>query len=666
MIPTSVTRSVYALPFLPKDVWIQVVSHLADDALSLACLSQTCRRLERIVKAYSTLYPQILSILVANSSVDDAGMHASIRTSLDKKVRFTALQSWNCVKCLMCIVPDVCFAGAIRHGLIGASKLKGSFAYIRDRSHSTSFFRTSAEYDYSQLHKQGHLSLAEDCVDFLFRLSNKRVHFIKSISWESNAIGLRLNEVLSAALENTAPSNRMFHVLRAQVTQRQRIRDERSRMFQAAAKRQSFVYPQRRHVAERMFIIGNWTEIYSLQFLRQCQRSIIQELREQRLHAALRTRTNMSMSPYSCLSEKYISGHLANEHGMAESCALKFTIGTLQEIEFAHRNTMYTTLKSTVLRRCDSVESIEHACCICFWSANKEVLTLISHFLDQGNDLDENGKQIQDRVYAQTGQPQTRTCRFFINESSNCCGAGIKRRKLSYFPEAIDCDDVTNVVKSFSSLNCEELGDRDFEEDSEWCVVENHNDGEKFYSKMFLADDAFDVTSGAVELREWSLFFYACKIYAQLDESVSVIDIENGIPIASLDKAPKTISSRLRDMLCWLSEMEMCWNGEHLSSRCNRHEFVTWLACFPQSDENVGPDTLCTFLRSKSIYGAFFSTVKSGSSHISCRGSFSSTVTKCAVPEVKEGNSNSRKAMRLRPSGLEDQAYLQAALPSPS
>lgn len=606
------TKDVFALPFLPRDVWIQIVSFLDENALALAFLGQTCRRLQGIVKTYSTLYPRILSTLLLNSRVDKAGIHVSInRLGEPMTLNFNALECWESVSCLRHIIPNVCFEAAIRLGLSGAPRAETKSIPNFSLSYVSHFYRTSPEYDHSLLHKVGHFSLAEDCVDFVFDLPMNRVETIKSTSCESSMIGLRLKDVLSAALENLEADDRLFHSLQAAVMQRQRIVDKRSRQLQAAARMRSVLYPNRRHTAERMFATGKWTEEYSLAFLRQCQVSIAEEMREQKLHCELRARAKMSLSPYSRLSAKYISGDLADLHGMTDTCALDFTIARLQEIEFAHRNTIYNALKRAALVRGSNAERTEPGCGRCFWGSPNEVIALFEIFLG----AEGSSEQFREMTDSETEASEIMTHESLVLESTAVGHLRAKRRRLNVEHACTKSDAATNMAPTMTCLKVSQSGGH-YDDDSEWYVVESHDDEPGAPSTTFYIDDWFDATPIAVDVREWSLFLYACKVFVQHDTGLSASD--NSTPE---NEVPESISVLFRDMLRWVGEVMEIHKGLLLGSASSRQEFVLGLLrhslthCDHDQDKMVpkrGSSTMLTDSRPRLHQRGFLSTMTRG------------------------------------------------------
>lgn len=557
-----------ALPSLPQDTLAIILSYLNDDPLSLARLSQSCRSLRILVQSRTSLYPQVLSTLVANVLID--AREASIDISVPKRnseakssIHFNAAQSLQSVRYVRNIVPNACFEAAIRNGL-GITSPEG-LSLSNQRRQSMPFLRIGAAYNSSRLHVVGCLSVSDDCVDYLFDLSEECVHSIKSVTSEHHGTGLQLRLVITSAMETLKPTSQMFQRLHTQVIERKEILDERTRIFRRSASSQSLVCPNRRHVSEKMFATGKWDESYSLRFLRQCQYSILEELREQRLQATLAASTNLSMSPYSCLSAKYITGHLSQEHEMTEQFALAFTIETLQEVAFAHQHTIYNTLKRAVLRRSDEARSLEHACCICFWGLDSQVMDLVDQHFSIDNIVAEMSSSQRHVGHCATRNVSVSPgARMLAGECSD------ERRIASSMPRAIDCGDAPDAVRNYNT-RCSGSSDES-DEDMECCVIEKQQGHDPDSFNVFLVDDAFDITLGAIELREWSIFFYACNLFVQHEQDDVLARLERGTLV---DDVPGSIAARLLEMLRRLISAEELLQAQDPSWSMSRYEFVS-------------------------------------------------------------------------------------------
>jgi hypothetical protein len=94
---------------------------------------------------------------------------------------------------------------------------------------------------------------------------------------------------------------------------------------------------------------------------------------------------------------------------------------------------------------------------------------------------------------------------------------------------------------------------------------------------VFMVDDALDLTPAGIELREWRIFLYACKVFLKREGR------------AKLHGVPPTISARVSCMVTRLLRAEDHCNGEEPIARANRWNFVTIIL-----RDSVFSTTCCT------------------------------------------------------------------------
>lgn len=539
---------------LPDDVWIHVMSFLDTpcDTVSLAMLSQTCCRLDRIVASSTALWPRVFSSFLHASEVErKPGMPPTVTfpsvwhdCEADAcepcTLKLTSAQARSATRALREILPVQCFKEAILEKL----DLATSVAMSTPTLYSTSFYRLCGEYNSSLFHKEAMLSIVDDGIDTLFGLADGDIASIQDLTGLDDSHGLPVEYVISTAFGNILSKPRLdpvtsFWHLSNLVKSRQQERDALSSRFRCAAEAEGLVFPtRRRHVSERMYCCGKWRLEYALRFLKISQPALLEEFRETEMQAYIIQKTNLSMSAYSCLSAMFVSGRLSELWQLDDREALKVAVCNLEELDFAYRKTCYYFLKGSLLRSVGSREL-----CTKETIANhvhEHVRILFDHSLQQyRNDF--------------VGTP---TCMEDGDDSSS---------------SASEDENGRGVDDEGMSLDGENIPQN---RPDGWCVVENANDGRREGLMVFNVDELWDFSLPAQELRKWSYFLCACSIYARGSGRGENEELVNPCGI------PSHIFPVLNQMLsCIRSWMDFFHEKDRYWSMLSNMEFIEAIIC---------------------------------------------------------------------------------------